>query len=150
MSKTSITLENVWLDDDLIELQIIVNDGINTFSVNVYDTYKNITIVQEKLKHFSIQVYGGLCDIKFGGFGQETAYGGFKARFHYANNANGKILISVNMQSDYFDFGIKKVASEAKMYLITEPGLLENFIRHLSSLENKNEKIELECVEKLT
>ena len=59
MSKTSITLENVWLDDDLIELQIIVNDGINTFSVNVYDTYENIQNVQEKLKHFSIQVYGG-------------------------------------------------------------------------------------------
>ena len=91
---------------------------------------------------------GGLCDIKLGGFGQETAYGGFDARFHYANNANGKILITVNMQSDYFDFGIKKVASEAKMYLITEPGLLDNFIHHLSSLENKNEKIELECVEK--
>ena len=42
------------------------------------------------------------------------------------------------MQSDYSDFGQKNVASEANLYLISEPSLLDNFIQALRSLSDGN------------
>ena len=109
MMKAYISVENIWEDDDIKELKIEVYDGINIFSVNVYEPYDVFQQIEKKLEEFSKQVYGGIAKIELGNFGQEFAYGGFEALFHYAPNGNGKIFISIKMESTYFDFGIKKV-----------------------------------------
>jgi hypothetical protein len=52
------------------------------------------------------------------------------------------------MQSDYSDFGRKNVASEATLYLISEPSLLDNFIQALRALSDGNcLDVELEAID---
>ena len=68
-----------------------------------------------------------------GGFGPEYANGAFDARLHFQNR--GKILVTIKSQSDYKEFGIKNVASEATLSLISEPALLDNFIDELINLQ---------------
>lgn len=67
-------------------------------------------------------------------FGPEYANGAFVARLHFQDR--GKIHVSINAQSEFEDFGIKRVASEAQLYFITETALLDNFITELKSLNN--------------
>ncbi len=50
----------------------------------------------------------------------------------------GRLLVSVSMQSEYSDFGKKNVASEAKLYLISEPALLDSFAHSLRALSNSH------------
>lgn len=69
-------------------------------------------------------------------FGPEYANGAFVARLHFQDR--GKIHVSINAQSEFEDFGIKRVASEAQLYFITETALLDNFITELKSLNNGN------------
>jgi hypothetical protein len=142
-----LSFQKIWEDNDIIELVVTVHDGKSTFSINVYAGHDQVKEVFDKLEVFKSQIRGGLIDVAFGEFGPEFAYGAFHARLHFANDQRGRILISLRMQSTFFDFGQKNVASEAEMYLVTEPGLLDDFIRSFSHLdEGSRTKAELECV----
>ena len=44
----------------------------------------------------------------------------------------GKLYITIEAQSGFEEFGIKNVASEATLYLRSEPVLLDNFIVELN------------------
>jgi hypothetical protein len=77
-------------------------------------------------------VYGGIYDIQFGVFGPEYASGAFHARLHF--HKLSKIHITVKAQSGFEEFGMKHVASESTLYLISEPILLDNFIAELKAL----------------
>ena len=133
--KPSIHLTKIWFDDDMIELQIDVSDGISSFSNKVYVGYPAFTDVIAKLDSFKHHVHGGLLDIRFGEFGPEWASGAFHARLHFPKP--GRLYISSKQQSDFEDFSVAKVASEATLYLRTEPALLDNFIAELKSLNAK-------------
>jgi hypothetical protein len=53
------------------------------------------------------------------------------------------------MQTDFFNFGIKKVASEAVLYMISEPALLDKFINHFNNISKDAGNVALlECIEK--
>jgi hypothetical protein len=49
----------------------------------------------------------------------------------------GKLFITCRQQSDFEDFARKNVASEATLYLKTEPVLLDNFLKQLKGLDGK-------------
>lgn len=145
--KSNISFENIWSDEGMVELKIVVNDGESSFSNNVYVSYLKISNLVNDLDIFKEHIYGGLYDLELGKFGQEYANGAFKGRFHY--NERGKIFISIRMQTDFFDFGIKKVASEAVLYLISEPSLLDNFIHQFKMVGKEFGNIALlECLER--
>jgi hypothetical protein len=72
---------------------------------------------------------GGLFKLQAGDGGPEYAGGSFRARFHYYKPT--ELLISVMQQGDYFSFKSSEVAAEAKMFLRTEPALLDRFIAAL-------------------
>jgi hypothetical protein len=147
--KPYLWLKKVWADDDIIELVILANDGGNTFSINVYAGHAEVKELYGKLNTFRTQIHGGIIDVTLGSFGPEYAYGAFQGRFHFARNQRGRVLVSLQMQSTFFDFGQKNVASECKMYLVTEPGLLDDFIRSFSHLdENVGTECRLECVDR--
>jgi len=83
--------------------------------------------------------------MQLGHFGHEFANGGFHARFHF--HGVGQLLISTYQQSEFEDFSKNKVASEAKMYLKTEPVLLDNFILELKLLNSGiNNEATLFCI----
>jgi hypothetical protein len=88
------------------------------------------------LEIFKDQIYGGIYDLEFGSFGPEYASGAFHARLQFQDR--GKIFISIKAQSKYEDFGKKNIASEATLYLVTEPSMLDNFIVSLKTLNNGN------------
>jgi hypothetical protein len=48
----------------------------------------------------------------------------------------GKLYVSTHQQTEFTSFSVGEVASEAKMYLVSEPVLLDNFIAELEGLAN--------------
>ena len=129
-----ITLRKIWNDDDVIELTVEVSDGKSMFANTVYVTTNAIQELIKNLTVFREHIYGGLYDIRFGEFGPEYANGAFQARLHF--NVPGRLFISTHQQSDFEEFAKTQVASEAKMYLKTEPILLDNFISELKALNS--------------
>jgi hypothetical protein len=124
--KPYIKLTKIWEDDDIKEFNVVVFDGKSKYSNDVYIGYNLLTELVKDLLVFREHVHGGLYDIKFGEFGFEYANGGFQARLNY--HLPGKLYISTYQQSEYIGFPKNQVASEAKMHLITEPVLFDNFI----------------------
>ncbi|WP_216595615.1 hypothetical protein [Myxosarcina sp. GI1] len=143
--KSGIHLTKIWFDNDIIELKIDVSDGNSLFSNRVYVSYSRIANVITELDVFKDQVYGGVLDLRFGEFGLEYANGAFHARLHFAKP--GKLYITCKQQSEFKDFSVMKAASEATLYLKTEPALLNNFIDALKSLyKERGEKAYLQAI----
>ena len=143
--KQGIHLTKVWFDNDGVELRIDVSDGRSFFSNRVYVGHSTLANVVAELDIFKDQVYGGLLDIQFGEFGLEYANGACHARLHFAKP--GKFYITCKQQSEFKDFSLTKVASEATLYLRTEPALLDNFIADLRSLHaEQREEAYLEAI----
>lgn len=134
--KPKLELTKIWQDDDMVELRIHVCDGTSAFSNKVYVGHQNLRNVVSELNTFKDHIYGGIYDLRFGEFGPEYASGALHARLQFHDR--GKLLISAHMESDYSDFGPKNVASEANLYLISEPSLLDDFIQALRSLSEGN------------
>ena len=131
--KPGIRFKKIWFDNELVELRIESFDGDSFFTTKVYVGHKDFEALIDGLNRFKDHVYGGIFDIKLGGFGPEYANGAFDARLHFQNR--GKIHVTIKSQSDYKEFGIKTVASEATLYLVSEPALLDNFIGELRKLQ---------------
>jgi hypothetical protein len=130
-----IHITKIWSDEDVIELKVDVSDRISLFSVNLYVGYQQFADTISGLNVFRYQVHGGLFDVEWGRFGPEYANGAFHARLHFPEP--GKPFITCKLQSEFQDFSMNKVASEATLYLRTEPVLLDNFITELKSLSDK-------------
>jgi hypothetical protein len=130
--KPGISFSKVWFDDDVVELKIDSFDGKSLFSNNVYAGHQDLDDLVAGLFTFKDHVHGGIYDIELGSFGPEYARGAFRARLHFQES--GKIYITIAAQSEFEEFGIKNVASEATLYLRSEPALLDNFIGELKAL----------------
>ena len=128
-----LTLASVWHDDDIWELRIHVSDGQNSFTTQVYQAHADQHQWVAQLTTFSRQVCGGLLDLQLGHFGPEYAAGAVHLRFHFL--AQQKIHLSIHGQSDFYAFGQKNVASEARLYFIVEPAQLDRFVAQLQSLK---------------
>jgi hypothetical protein len=128
-----IHLNKVWFDNDVVQLRIESSDGASLFANEVYAAH-DLNGLVEGLSTFKHQVHGGIYDVALGSFGPELAGGAFHARLHF--QSRGKIFVTVRGQSDFQEFGIKTVASEATLYLRTEPALLDNFIAELDALRS--------------
>ena len=141
--KQGIIFKNIWHDEDMYEFQITSSDGLSIFINEVYVGYGEYDELISDLEIFKDQIHGGIYDIEFSSFGPEYASGAFNARLHFQDR--GKIHVSISAQSEFEDFGKKNVASEVKLYFITEPALLDNFIRDLKQLKSgQSEEVYLE------
>ena len=129
-----INFTRIWFDDDVVQLKIGSSDGKSVFCNEVYLGHKDLDDLIAGLSTFRNHVHGGLFDIVLGSFGPEYAGGAFHARLHFQSPS--KIIVTVRVQSDFQEFGIKTVASEATLYLRTEPILLDNFISELRALKS--------------
>lgn len=130
---------STWMDDDMMQLNAVVFDGRSSFSNKVYVGHRQLKDVVAELHAFKDRIYGGIYDLRFGEFGPEFGPGAFQARLHF--HERGKLLITVHMQSEFTDFGKNHVASEATLYLISEPALLDNFIGSLRAVSEGHQKI---------
>ena len=97
------------------------------------------------LEKFKDQVHGGILDICFGEFGPEFANGAFHGRLHFANPS--RLYITCRLESEFREFTVNKVASNATLYLKTEPALLDNFIAEFRSIKaNSGDQAILEAI----
>lgn len=143
--KPGISFTKIWFDDDIVELRIQVSDGQSTFVNEVYVGHQQLTDLVVDLNRFRTHVHGGIYDMAFGSFGPEYAHGALHARLHF--QGRGILFVTVKSQTDFRDFGKKNVASEATLYLRTEPALLDNFIEALKGLsDGKREDAALETI----
>ncbi len=133
--KPGIYLTKIWFDDDIIELKIEVSDGISIFSNKVYVGYQTLDDVIASLIVYREQIRDSLLDIRFGEFGPKYANGAFHAHLQFASP--GELYITCRMEYAFNESPIKNVASEATLYLKTEPVLLDNFIAELKLLNAK-------------
>ena len=86
--------------------------------------------------------------MRFGEFGPEYASGAFHARFEFHQSGKGKLSITAKGESDWDDFTHTKVASNATLYLRTEPALFDNWLKALNSLKKgANDEVVLECID---
>src|SRR5262245_35438487 len=109
-------------DEDLLQAVFTVCDGSSQFINSTYIGHDWLERQSAALATFSRQVHGGIYTLEAGEGGPEYAGGAFKARFHYHKPT--ELFISTFQQSDYIEYKRTQVASEAKLYLRTEPGLL--------------------------
>ncbi len=144
--KPCIQLKKIYSDEDLVELEVTVCDGKSLFSNTVYTGIDDMQETAKELKKFREHIHGGIYDLRFGGFGSEYANGGFQARLHFYEQGKGILYISTYQQSDYMDFKGNQVASEARIYLKTEPALFDRFVATFEELSAGNiEEVNMEC-----
>ena len=140
-----ISIIRTWSDDDVAQLTFEVCDGVSTFATDAYVALEWGATSAAALRTLSRQIYGGLFDLEAGKGGPEYASGAFRARFHYYKPT--QLLISTWQQGDFFGFKDGEVAREAKMFLRTEPALLDRFIDSLPDLDAAHEgRANLECI----
>lgn len=132
--ETGISFLRMWADDDMAELRIEANDGTSTFGIRVYAGHQRLKDTAAGLERFRHHVHGGIHDLRFGEFGPEYAAGAFHARLHF--QTMGNLYLTIAAQSEYFDFGKKHVATESTLYMMTEPALLDDFVRALKALSD--------------
>jgi hypothetical protein len=140
-----IHISKVFSDDDVIELRVDVSDGASRFSSKVYVGHGALDDGVASLRIFKDQVHGGLLDIRWGAFGPEYANGAFHARFHFP--VPGRLFVSCEQESEFVQFGKKEVASRARLYIKSEPALLDRFISELQAVAaGKSEEAHLEAI----
>ena len=140
-----IAIKRIWSDEDLLKLSVQVCDGRSLFVSEAYVALNWGTASGNSLKTLGPQVPGGIFDLEAGNDGPEFASGAFRARFHWFRPT--ALLLSTTQQGDFFEFKKNQVAPEAKMFLRTEPGLLDRFAAALPSLDRADvEEAVLECV----
>ncbi|MFC4727216.1 hypothetical protein [Coralloluteibacterium thermophilus] len=138
-------MTKIWSDEGLVELRILVTNEESSFSNTVYVGEAVLREMAGELLVFRNHVDGEIKDIRLGEFGPEYANGAFHARFHF--RAPGKIFIATHQQSEFSAFSMGEVAGEAKMYLVSEPVLLDNFISALKRLASgADEQATLVCI----
>lgn len=143
--KPYLAIRRTWADDDIALLTFEVCDGTSIFTTEAYADLDWGTKAANALSAFSHQVHGGLFNLETGVDGPEYASGAFRARFHYYKP--NMLLISTVQQGEFRRFKDGQVAAEAKMFLRTEPGLLDRFIRALPVVDKVNqEAATLECI----
>lgn len=143
--KPGIHFSKVRSDDDAVELEIRVSNGMSTFSNRVHSGHAALVEAASSLRDFKSQVHGGLFDLRLGEFGPEYAGGAFHARFHFA--VPGRLFVSCEQESEFVEFGKKIAADRASMYLHSEPGALDRFIAELGAVaEGAREEAYLEAI----
>lgn len=143
--KHEVRFTRIWSDEDSLELRIEVRDGRSHFSIDAYVGVDWPSEVKKSLLVFRDHIHDGIFDLKVGELGPEYASGAFVARMHFA--PPGTLNVSTVQQSDHFEYKGNKVASEAKLFLKTEPVLLDRFIEELELLNSPSETIAvLSCI----
>jgi hypothetical protein len=130
-------MTHLWSDRDAVELGIDVCDGNSLFSNRVYVAPAVLAETVSALGRFGEQVHGGLLDIRFGEFGPEYANGACHLRLHYARP--GRLYLTCRQQSEFMEFSTGRVASEATLFLKSEPALFDRFVSELSALGARQE-----------
>ncbi|TFW30367.1 hypothetical protein [Duganella callida] len=130
--ESKIELVQLWSDEDMAEFQVLASDGAASFSNKIYVGHRHLEEAVRGLQGFKDQMHGGIYDLKFGVFGPEFGSGAFLAHLRFEKH--GKLHLTVNLQTEFFAFGEDEVANEITLHLLSEPALLDDFVRGLDAI----------------
>jgi hypothetical protein len=140
-----IAITRTWSDNDVAQLAFEVCDGSSVFANEAYVPLNWGVTTASALRAFGQQIYGGLFDLQAGEEGFEYASGHIRARFHWYKP--DQLLISTWQQGAHFLFKGSETAADARLFLKTEPALLDRFVAALPSLDAQGDgQATLECV----
>jgi hypothetical protein len=140
-----IAITRTWSDNDVAQLAFEVSDGVSVFTNEAYVPLDWGAGAAAALRTFGRQIHGGLYTLEAGSGGPEYASGAFRARFHFFKP--NELVIATSQQGDFFTFKRSEVAPEAKMFLRTEPNLLDRFVARLPTLDaSDGGEAVLECI----
>jgi hypothetical protein len=126
------------------EVRVSIEGPDAGFAINAYVGRIDFRDALENLRRFGKQIYGGLCEVRFGEFGPEYANGAVHLRFHWID---GQIYITCRLQADFDKFGRKEVADEALVHLRTEPAHFDRFLVSLAPfVDRQTHDVSLELV----
>lgn len=132
----------------MVELTISVADGMSLFQCKTYVGHQALTETVKDMNAFKDHVHGGLYDLRFGEFGAEYASGAFHARFEFDRSGIGRLSITAKAESEWVEFSETKVASNATLFLGTEPALFDNWLDALKGLaKGIRDDAVLECIQ---
>jgi hypothetical protein len=144
--KPGIRFTKLSADEDMLELGVEICDGRSLFVSQIYVGHQLLSDTVSGLHRFKEQIRGGLFNLRFGEFGPEYASGALDIRMHFRKH--GKLLLRVSAQSEFSRFEERELSSDATLYLMSEPALLDNFILGLRTLsEGDAEHVELEAID---
>lgn len=127
-----IKFTKLWSDEDMLNLQVEVCDRNSLFTTEIYVGHKHLADTVSGLHKFKDHIHGGLFNLRFGEFGPEYASGAVDVRMHF--RTMGKLLVRVSAESRFSRFEDRELASKATLYVVSELGLLDNFILALRML----------------
>ncbi len=140
-----ISITRTWSDNDVAQLAFEVCDGTSVFANEAYAPLNWGAVTACALRAFGLQIHGGLFDLKAGDEGFEYASGYIRARFHWYKP--DQLLISTSQQGAHFPFKGSEAAADARLFLKTEPALLDRFVAALPSLDTQGGgQVTLECI----
>lgn len=131
-----ISFEKVWIDNgsDLMELKITLSNKTSQFSTKIYSSLNQIEKLETELNNFQTNIHSGeKFEIKVGEFGATYASGAFSANIEV--QTTGKLYITTHIQSEFSERNSKKIADEMYLFMISEPALLQNFVKELAVLK---------------
>lgn len=127
-----IRFTKLWSDDDMLDLKVEVCDGNSMFTTDIYVGHKHLADTVSELYKFKDHIRGGLFNLRFGEFGPEYASGALDVRMHF--RTRGNLLLRVSAESRFREFEDRELASKATLHVVSEVGLLDNFILALRML----------------
>ena|SRR5687768_5864251 len=140
-----IAINRTWSDNDLAQLAFEVCDGASVFANEAYAPLNWGVSTASALRTFGRQIHGGLFDLEAGEEGFEYAGGYIRIRFHWYKP--DQLLISTWQQGAHFPFKGSEAAADARLFLKTEPALLDRFVADLPSLDTQGAgQATLECI----
>lgn len=132
-------------DEDMLEVRVEISDGASLFVTRIHVGHRQLADAVSGLHRFKDHVNGGLFNLRFGEFGPEYASGALDARMHFRERA--RLLVRVSAQAEFSRFQDRELASEATLYLVSEPALLDNFILELGAIGNgSSDRAALEAI----
>jgi hypothetical protein len=115
-----------------LRLKVEIGNGASVFSTEALISIQQLERIVSGLESFKVQIYGGLFNFQIGEFGCEYSGGALSARLQFKEH--GKIFLQIFAQSPFRQFGTREFANEIRLYLLSEPALLDGFISNLSDL----------------
>jgi len=130
--KPGLVLAKAWSDEDLVGLHVEACDGVAAAAVDIYSSPAQLLTLAGDLARFAGIIDTRVFECALGRFGDGFALGALHMRMQF--QLNGRLHITLRLQSAFAEFGQERVASEATLHLRSEPALLDEFVRGLTAM----------------
>jgi hypothetical protein len=126
-----VELQRLWSDEDLAWLTWTMCNGESLFTTHFWASHHDVDGMVQSLELFRTALHQGRWSYHVGGFGTEFAGGALSLEMHTMER--GLIVLSARAESESREVAGRRLASEASMYFVTEPGLLDRFVGELAA-----------------